>query len=138
MDILPHQAMHLLALGQEERVMRSQMLWMCAGCYGCASRCPNDIDITGVWDDLREKAVAAGVTCPKPEALMFHQAFLKDVSRRGRVHEPRMMGEFNLKTRRPFHNASLGPKMFFKGRLNLLPPKRVRGFKRWMKKVWRG
>ena len=81
--------------------------------------------------------VAAGVECPKPETLAFHKTFLKDMVRRGRLHEMRMMGEYNMATKRPFHNFALGPKMFLKGRLSLLPPKGVKGFKRWVKKLWK-
>ena len=136
MDLLPHQVIHLLSLGMDDRALRSKTIWMCAGCYTCAVRCPNDINITSVMDDLRESAVAQGIPCPMPETLVFHKTFLREIGRRGRVHELRMMGEFNLRTKRPFHNASLGPKMFLKGRLHLLPPRAVKGFKRWMKKIW--
>lgn len=137
MDLLPHQIIHLLSLGMDERALRAKTIWMCAGCFTCAVRCPNDIDITGVMDGLREKAVAEGIPCPVPEALTFHKTFVQAIARRGRVHELEMMGAFNLRTKRPFHNASLGPKMFFKGRLHLLPPRAVRGFKRWMRKLWK-
>jgi len=137
MDLLPHQIVHLLSLGMDDRALRAKTIWMCAGCYTCAVRCPNDIDITSVMDGLREKAVAQGVPCPIPEALTFHKTFLQGIARRGRVHELGMMGEFNLRTKRPFHNASLGPKMFLKGRLHLLPPRAVKGFKRWMRKLWK-
>jgi heterodisulfide reductase subunit C len=137
MDLLPHQIIHLLSLGIEDRPLRANTIWMCAGCYTCAVRCPNDIDITSVMDGLRSKAIERGVACPRPEILAFHRNFIRDVSRRGRVHEIRMMGEYNLRIGKLFQNATLGPKMFLKGRLHLLPPKRIRGFRRWMKKLRR-
>ena len=137
MDMLPHQIIHLLSLGMEERTLDLNTIWLCAGCYTCAVRCPNDIDVTAVMGQLRQKAVARGVECPCPEVLTFHRNFLRDLSRRGRVHELRMMGEYNLRTGRPFHNASLAPKMFLKGRLSLFAPRAARGFKRWMKKLWK-
>ena len=137
MDLLPHQIIHLLSLGMDEEVLRSKTIWMCAGCYTCAVRCPNDIDITSVMDELRAKARAAGVACPCPDTLKFHENFIRDFGRRGRVHEARMMGEYNMRIGKPFQNASLGPKMLLKGRLHLLPPRALRGFKRWMKKLWR-
>ena len=88
-------------------------------------------------DEMREKAVARGIECPLPEIAKFHKTFLKDLGRRGRIHEIRMMGEYNLGIGKPFQNASLGPKMFMQGRLHLLPPKSVKGFKGWMKKLWK-
>jgi len=136
MDKLPHQIIHMISLGMEDRALRTKAVWMCAGCYTCAVRCPNDIDITSVMDGLRAKAIATGVACPSPETLAFHETFLGDMARRGRVHELRMMGEFNMRMKRPLHNAALGPKMFFKGRLHLLPPRPIQGFKKWMKKLW--
>lgn len=138
MDLLPHQVIHLAALGMEDRALRSKTIWICAGCYTCAVRCPNDIDITSVMDELRGRAVAEGVECPLPEARVFHENFLRDMRRRGRVHEMRMMGEYNLRLRKPFQNADTGRKMFFKGRLRLLPPRAVRGFRRWIKGRGRG
>jgi heterodisulfide reductase subunit C len=137
MDLLPHQIIHLVALDMKDRALRANTIWMCAGCYTCAVRCPNDIDITAVMDELRSEAIAQGIECPEPGVLIFHRNFLRDLSRRGRIHELRMMGEYNLRTGQPFHNAELGRRMFFKGRLHLLPPKSVRGFKRWLRKLWK-
>lgn len=137
MDILPHQLMHLLASGMEDRALKANTVWMCAGCFTCAIRCPNDIDITSVMDGLRSKAVRQGILCSKPEVLTFHRVFINDLARRGRIHEVRMMGEYNLRTYRPFHNARLALKMFVKGRLHLLPQGAVKGFRSWIKRLWK-
>jgi len=136
MEMLPHQLMHYLALGMEEKVLAANTIWMCAGCYTCAVRCPNDIDITSVMDELRQKAVEGGMPCPKPDVLIFHNAFVGSFKGPGRVHELRMMGEVNLRTGKPFHNMKLGLKMFLKRRLHILPPKKLRGFKNWLKRIW--
>jgi heterodisulfide reductase subunit C len=121
----------------EDEALRSKTIWMCAGCFTCAVRCPNDIEITGVMDGLRQKAAEKGLACPKPEVMTFHRTFISDLARRGRVHELRLMGEYNLRTGKPFHNVGLAPKMFLTRRLHLMPPRRVRGFKKWMKKLWK-
>lgn len=135
MELLPHQVMHLLALGMEERALKANTIWMCAGCFTCAVRCPNDIDITSVMDDLRAKACELGIPCPKPDVLTFHRAFLGDLARRGRMHELRFMGEYNFRTGKPFHNVKLAPKMLAKGRLPVLPPRRLKGFRGWMRRL---
>jgi heterodisulfide reductase subunit C len=137
MDLLPHQVIHLLALGEEDDVLRSNTMWMCAGCYTCATRCPNDIDITTIMDEARAKAIQKGIKCPNPDVLTFHKCFIRDIGRRGRIHEMRMMAENNIRKGKPFADADLGRKMFFKGRLKILPPKSLRGFKRWMKGLWK-
>lgn len=135
MDLLPHQVIHLLSLGEEDEVLRSNTMWMCAGCYTCATRCPNDIDITTVMDEARAKAIEKGIECPNPNVLTFHKCFIRDISRRGRIHEMRMMAENNIRKGKIFDNADLGRKMFIKGRLKILPPKSISGFKRWMKRL---
>ena len=135
MDVLPHQLMHMVSLGMTERALRANTVWMCASCYTCAVRCPNNIDITSVIDDLRAKAVDTGVECPKPDVLTFHRTFVNDFGRRGRVHELRMMGEYNLRTGRPFHDWRIGLKMLLQKRIHIRPPRALRGFKRWMKRV---
>ncbi len=137
MDLLPHQIIHLLSLDMEERALKSKTIWLCASCYTCAVRCPNDIDITSVMDELRGKALSQGVPCPFPEILTFHKNFMRDLMRRGRVHELRMMGEYNLRTGHPFHDALLGLRMFLKGRLRPLPPRAAKGFKRWARRLWK-
>ena len=137
MEMLPHQLMHCLSIGMEDSALKANTIWMCAGCFTCAVRCPNDIDITTVMDGLRKKAVKKGIPCPNPKVLTFHRAFIQAFAGRGRMHELRMMSEFNLRTGKPFHNIKLAPKMFLKGRLHVLPPKRLKGFKSWMKKLWK-
>ena len=137
MDLLPHQLMHLLALGQEDRVLASNTAWICASCYTCATRCPNNIDITGVMDDLRKKCVDRKLPCPQPDVLTFHRTFLTDMARRGRVHELRFMGEYNLRSGHLLKDVELAPKMLLSRRLRLLPPKRVRGFRSWIKRLWK-
>ena len=132
MDLLPHQLMHCLATGREDRALKAKTIWMCAGCFTCAVRCPNGIDITSVMDELREKAVKEGIPCPAPDVLAFHENFIRDLIRRGRIHELRMMGEYNMRRGKPMHNAKLGLGMLKRRKLHLLPPKRARGFKRWV------
>ena len=137
MDILPHRVMHLLALGKGDRVLKSGTIWMCAGCFTCTVRCPNDIDIAGVMDEMRSKSIERGIPCAKPNVLTFHRTFMKDVLRRGKVHEVRLMGEYNPRTLNPFHNMKLAPHMLLKGRLHILPPRAIRGFKNWAKRLWK-
>ena len=55
MDILPHEVMKLVQYGQSDRLLECSTVWLCASCETCSTRCPNDIDIAGVMDGLREK-----------------------------------------------------------------------------------
>ncbi|MFC1542022.1 hypothetical protein ACFL50_06195, partial [Candidatus Latescibacterota bacterium] len=129
--------MHCLALGMEDKAMAANTIWICAGCYTCAVRCPNDIDITSVMDELRQKAISKGIKCPRPEVLKFHRTFINAFAGGGRMHELRMMSEYNIRMFNPLHNVKLAPKMLLKGRLHILPPSARKGFKNWMKKLWK-
>ncbi|MGD9201297.1 MAG: 4Fe-4S dicluster domain-containing protein [Chitinispirillia bacterium] len=137
MDIHPHQIMHYLSLGMVDKVLKSKTIWLCAGCYTCAMRCPNDINITSVMTELREKAFKQGIAPAEPEIKKFHVSFMNSFKNSGRVHELRMMLEYNLRTGKPFQNAKLGPRMLIKGKLKVIPPKSIRGFKKYMRDLWK-
>jgi len=53
MDILPHQIIRLLQLGQVEKVIASQTIWNCAACFTCAERCPREIDLAKLMEAVR-------------------------------------------------------------------------------------
>jgi len=135
MDLLPHQLIHLLSIGSLERALAANSIWVCAGCFTCTTRCPNNVNITEAMDWLRELALRRNVPCPTPSVRTFHRSFIRDVGRRGRVHEARMMGEYNLLTAQPFHNLKYALRMAVQRRLRILPPRRLPGFRKWVRGV---
>jgi len=58
MDFYPDQVIRLALLGQEEQVLGCRTIWVCSSCETCTTRCPNNIDIAGVMDWLKEAAIA--------------------------------------------------------------------------------
>jgi len=54
MDILPNQLIRLVQLGQEEELINSKALYMCASCFTCQSRCPKGINIAKVAEAVRD------------------------------------------------------------------------------------
>ena len=138
MDILPHQIIHWAGLGQREKVYQSRAIWQCAGCHTCAMRCPNGIDVTEVIEQLRREAIEKGPGATGGKAVVrFHEIFLKNLSKRGRINELGLMGKYQMATGRPFHNMKLAPKMLRTGRLRLLPGKAIKGFRDWFAQVWK-
>ena len=135
MDFLPHEIIRLVGLGQEEVVLNSNTIWACSACETCTTRCPNDIDIMGVLDYLKERAVKSGRSVPQKSVLAFHKAFLDDVRLAGgRLNEPLLLGIFMLRSGeglRKFKTGALkedfklGLQMFKKGRLSVKPPQKV-------------
>lgn len=121
MDFPPSQIMRLVQLGQEDLLLASRTIWVCVTCNTCSIRCPNDIDIALVIDSLRERAVKKGVKPAVEKVALFHRYFLDNVRRRGRTFEGELLARYQLKTGQAFQNAGLGLRMFFKGRLDMLP-----------------
>ena len=130
MDIYPDQVIRLVILGQKERVLRCNTIWVCSACETCTTRCPNEVDIAATMDALKEMAVREGVKSPQPKTYAFHRAFLDDIKRRGRMFEGRLMQSYLLKSGEFFRKLangtikeeiSLGLNMYKKGRLPLRP-----------------
>jgi len=127
MDLLPHQVILLSLLGQEEKVLSSNTIWVCSSCETCTTRCPNGIDIAGVMDWLKEEALKRGIAVPQPEVAAFHRYFLASIKAGGgRVSETDLVRRFTLfKMRRKFdaqelkENMKLGWQLFKRGRLRL-------------------
>ena len=134
MDMFPHVVIHLASLGLEKTVFNSETIWICASCYACSVKCPNDIEIPNIMNQLKQMAVDEGFEPKRQDVYKFHKAFTDDILRRGKVHELRIMIEYNLRLGKLFKNAMLAPKMLFKNKLHFIPPKAVKGFRKWIKK----
>ena len=120
-DLNVMEVVRLAAYGQEERLLNSHTIWLCAACETCATRCPNDIEIAGLMDVLRELALRKGVRPAEPRVPVFHQSFLGSVSRWGRAYEIGMIANYKIKTGDLMGDMGLGMQMFFKGKLKLVP-----------------
>lgn len=53
MEFLPNQVMLYLQEGDLEPLLNSKTIWICVGCYECATRCPLGIDIAKIMEALR-------------------------------------------------------------------------------------
>jgi heterodisulfide reductase subunit C len=93
MDFYPDQVIRLALLGQEAQVLGCRTIWVCSACETCTTRCPNNIDIAGVMDWLKEEAIRRGYASPQPQVTSFHQSFLDAVRLGGgRLSEPLLLG----------------------------------------------
>jgi heterodisulfide reductase subunit C len=148
MDYAPHEIVRLVQYGQREAVLSSSTIWVCASCQTCTTRCPNEVDLAHLMDCLRQLALESGLPPAEPEVVAFHRCFLDSVASRGRVHELTMVGRYKLKSggmlgdARRVWNAwregrlrdsdavaemRQGMDMVRKGKLRLLPPRKVKG-----------
>ena len=131
MDIPPHKLIHLLQYGQDNDVLQSDTIWVCASCETCTTRCPNGIDIAHIMDTLRQLSKRQGIKPSQRSVPIFHSAFLNSVKRHGRVHETEMALTYSIKDAGLLGSlklAGLGLSMFSKGKIKLMP-NRVRAIK---------
>jgi heterodisulfide reductase subunit C2 len=118
----PDRMLRMISLDQQDDILHSRDIWLCAGCYTCATRCPNDIDIAAVMDALRQISVARGIPAGERDALLFHRLFLGVVRRLGRSHEAAMLGLFKILSRVPIYkDMDSGARLFLRGKVPLLP-----------------
>jgi heterodisulfide reductase subunit C len=135
MDLPPNILIRHIQLGQREKVLTSETIWICASCITCSTRCPNDIDLAHVMDTLRRMSVKSG-TVSIPRVKAFHEAFMKAIRTHGRVHEIELIARYKIKTMSFLEDMDLGREMFTRGRIRLIP-ERIRGLKEVRKMVER-
>ena len=123
MDVLPNQMLRHIQYGHREKVLTSNTIWICASCYTCSVRCPNNIDIAKIMDTLRPLAMHSEFKPGEKDIPIFHSAFLDTIKSRGRIHELSLILQFKSKTKNFFKDAALGLKMYRKGKIKLLPSK---------------
>jgi heterodisulfide reductase subunit C len=121
-DYTVSQIVRLLQLGKVEEVSSSSMIWLCTGCETCGTRCPNEINMAPVMDLCKQLAVEMD-TVSERKIEAFHKVFLKELRKRGRMHEMGLIMGYKLKTKDLFSDLMLGAGMFLKGKLKLLPSK---------------
>jgi heterodisulfide reductase subunit C len=130
MDIKPHQVIRYVQLGQRGELMNSSTIWVCLSCEMCTTYCPNEVDVAEIMNHLRNMAAHSAITPKERSLAVFHQTFLEELQRYGRVNEFWLMNAYNLKPnilKEKFEKGILkdeillGFALWRKGRLNLFP-----------------
>lgn len=122
-DYVPNQLMRMLQVGMVEEVLDSKAIQLCVQCLTCTGRCPRNIDIAGIFEDLKTIAAAQGRDVPE-HAKTFNEAFMNAVGRFGRLPELYMMGMFYLGTMNPkmaMGDIGLAVPMLTKGKMAIMP-----------------
>lgn len=128
MDIAPNQIVRMVQLGMMDEVLNSSSIWFCASCETCATRCPKSVSLVKIMDACKQIAIAEGVKPKERNVQTFHEEFLNEVRRNGRLHELSMIGFYKMRTLRFLDDAWQGVQMVLKGKLSFLP-NRVKGIK---------
>ena len=127
-DYMPNQLMRMLQVGMVDEVLKSKAIQLCIQCLVCTGRCPRNIDVAGIFEDLETIAVAQERDVPE-HTKTFNRAFMSAVAHFGRLPELYMMGTFFLGTKNPkiaMRDAPLAVPMLTKGKMAIMP-KRAKG-----------
>ncbi len=84
----PRKIIRMAVLGLKDKVLKSDFIWLCAGCHSCQERCPRGVTITELMTALRNIAVENGIV---------HQAFAvqaSEIHKFGRLYE---VGDLNAR-----------------------------------------
>ena len=128
MDYLPAEIIRMIQYGYKDKILSSETIWVCASCETCTTRCPNEVDIAGVMDIMREMCVDSGQKAAVSNVLSLHKSMLGSIKRNGVMFELGMLINYKLKSKKYFDDLMLGYKMFRKGKIGLLPSK-IKGLK---------
>jgi heterodisulfide reductase subunit C len=121
MDYTPAQLIHAIRLGLADEVFKSKTMWMCSSCQTCTTRCPQEVDIAKIMDTCKIMAIKQGFSSPVPRVHKFNKAALRNIKWFGRMYELGLIGDLKMRTFEFFKDAGLGMKMFFKGKLKVIP-----------------
>ena len=124
-DHPPNQLMRMLQIGLVDKVLDSKAIQLCVQCLTCTARCPRNIDVAGIFEDLKTVATAQERDVPE-HAKTFNRAFMNAVARFGRLPELYMMGMFYLGTMNPklaMGDVGLAVPMLTKGKMQIMPRK---------------
>jgi len=89
-EFRPRNIARLAMYGQKERLLSGDLLWLCAGCYTCYERCPQEVHVSEIVSALRKLALEEGRLHPTIKVLMG------SLSEMGYVYE---IGEFENEMR---------------------------------------
>ncbi len=125
MDYTPRRIIAMTRAGFKDEVMRSFTIWLCASCYSCTVDCPKEIKITELMYALKQKAIEEKVYPKRFPIPVLAREFSKNVRNFGRNHEGLLILKMFLKTNpfKLFKMSGLGSKLFFRGRMEILPNK---------------
>ena len=57
LDMLPHQIIFSLGIGNKDIAVGSRMIWSCSTCYLCQEHCPNQVELTDIFYSLKNSAI---------------------------------------------------------------------------------
>ena len=96
-DLTPHQVLRACQFGQDDLVLHSRTISVCAACETCSTRCPQGIDIARIMDELEIMADEQGIASKAPSVPMFYKSANRGIDYFGRMWELGLMAELYIR-----------------------------------------
>ena len=98
MDHTPRQVMALARADFKNEVLRSRTIWLCASCYACTVECPQEIRITDIMYELKQRAIREGIFPKRFPIPILAYDFSEMVKKNGRITEMILVIKLFMKT----------------------------------------
>jgi heterodisulfide reductase subunit C2 len=117
----PSEIIKRLQLGAGEELLDSDIIWVCASCATCFSRCPMEINMAEVMDSLRAMAAERGAAKPEGNAPLMNRILLGTIKRFGRTYDLGAMALYKAATASYGKDMDKVPTILKKGKIAFLP-----------------
>ena len=134
-DAPPAEIIRRLQLNSGEEILKSKLVWTCASCEICYSRCPMKIDMAAVMDALRQIAARKISSHTNGKVRKLNKSFLNSIRRFGRTYDIGMIANYKMKTLNLFQDTDKFPAMLKKKKIALLPS--FGGDKKYIKRIFK-
>ncbi len=134
-EVPPSEIIRKLQLNESDSILSSDLVWMCASCETCFSRCPMHIDMAAVMDALRIISIKKNMAKQKGNVPLFNKWFLKTVRTFGRTFDLGMIAAYKVGTSNYFQDVNKFPMMLQKGKIALFPS--FKADKKYITKIFR-
>jgi heterodisulfide reductase subunit C len=131
----PSEIIRRLQLNIGDSILNSDLIWMCASCETCFSRCPMQIDMAAVMDALRIISVKKNAAKQKGNVPLFNRWFLKTISMFGRTYDLGMIAAYKIGTSNYFQDTDKFPMMLQKRKISLFPS--LKADKKYVKRIFK-
>ena len=134
-DTPPSEIIRKLQLNTGDNILKSDLVWMCASCETCFSRCPMKIDMAAIMDALRILAAKKIAPAKVDKVNKLNKAFLSTVKMFGRTYEIGMIAAYKIKTGNLLQDTEKFPAMLGKRKIALFP--NFRADKKYIKRIFK-
>jgi heterodisulfide reductase subunit C len=109
----------------KNEVLRSRTIWLCASCYACTVECPQEIRITDIMYELKQRAIREGIFPKRFPIPILAYDFSEMVKKNGRITEMILVIKLFMKTSwlAALGNWRLGIDLIKTGRFSLVTEK---------------